>query len=358
MQKTLKLVIILLIFVNFLYCVSGAIHYPLQSIDVYAYWFLKAKLFYFNGILPLTNLNLYPYAHPQHPILLPIIVDLIYHLVGGVKEIPVFLIYPFTYLVILFLAYKMFMKLGVNETFSLIITYIYSMLSPLLAMAGRKHAGEADIFITLINWGIVLFVFNFLKDKKIKWLILTSILIMIASQIKTEGVIVAVIFLFIPLAGKRRTIFLFVSMLPAVIWNLIVMKTPLVRDFGWLIPTPLEIIKRTGEVFYLTAAEMLNIKNWYVFWPIFWFSFFISRKKSRVILKITIRTVLMMSTLYLLNFLFSTFTPLEYVPGSIDRILVQFSPFFLGFFALKFSDFRWPFFSGILVRYGLSKRHN
>ena len=350
MQKALKIAIIFLIFVNFLYCVSGAIHYPLQSVDVYGYWFLKAKIFYVNGILPLTNLNVYPYSHPQHPILLPIIVSLIYHFMGKVNEIPVFLIYPFIYLVILFLAYRMFRKLGIDETSSLVVTYVYSMLSPLLAMGGRMHAGEADIFITLINWGIVHFVFNYLKDKKIKWLILTSVLIMIASQTKTEGVIAAVIFLFVPLSRNRKAIFLFITLLPAVIWNLIVIKTPLVRDFGWLIPTPWEFIKRIGEVFYYVAAEMLNIRNWYIFWPLFWFSLFISRKQNKPIVKVAIYTVLAMAVLYLLNYLFSTFTPQEYVPGSMDRILIQFSPFFLGVFALKFSGFRWSSISGILGR--------
>jgi hypothetical protein len=335
MSKTLKIAIILLIFINFIYCISGAIHYPLQSIDVYAYWFLKAKNFYVNGIFPLTNLNLYPYSHPQHPILLPIIVSLIYNILGGVKEIPVFLIYPFIYLAVLFLAYKMFRKLGISETLSLIVTYIYSMFSPLLAMAGRKHAGEADIFITLINWGIVHFVFNFIKSKKIKWLILTSILVMVGSQIKTEGVMVAVIFLFIPTVRSKKFLFLFVSMLPAIIWNLIVIKTPLVRDFGWLVPSFLEIMKRIIEVFYFTIVEMLNIRNWYIFWPIFWVLTTTKDKQNKLTIKIAIRTVLAMSALYLLNFVFSTFTPQEYVPGAIDRILIQFSPFFLGFFALK-----------------------
>lgn len=258
MQKTLihsrvvKIILVILIFINFIYCISGAIHFPLQSIDVYAYWFLKAKNFYVNGILPLTNLNLYPYSHPQHPILLPIVVSLIYHILGGVKEIPVFLIYPFIYIFVLVFSYKLFRKLGINETSSLVVTYIYSMLSPLLAMAGRKHAGEADIFITLINWSIIHFVFNYLKDKKVKWLILTSILVMIGSQIKTEGVIVAVIFLFIPIVKSRKALFILVSILPAIIWNLIVIKTPLVRDFGWLVPNFFEIIKRLVEVFFYT----------------------------------------------------------------------------------------------------------
>jgi len=335
MRKIIKIVIILFIFVNFLYAVSGAIHYPLQSIDVYAYWFLKAKSFYVNGILPLTNLNAYPYSHPQHPILLPVVVNFIYHIIGGVREIPVFLIYPFIYIAILFSAYKFFRKLGVNETVSLIVTYIYSMFSPLLAMAGRKHAGEADIFITLINWGVVHLVFNYLKDKKIKWLIATSVLIMVASQIKTEGVITAVIFLFIPIARSRKAILLSISMLPAIIWNLIVIKAPLVRDFGWMLPSVLSIVKRIGEVFYYTLVEMANVRNWYIFWPIFWMSFLIGQRKNQLILKVATNTVLAISAFYLVNFVFSTFTPLEYVPGAMDRILIQFSPFILGSFALK-----------------------
>lgn len=348
MQKVIKIAVLVLILVNFLYCVSGAIHFPLQSVDVYAYWLLKAKLFFVNGILPLANLNTYPYAHPQHPILFPIIVSLIYQLMGRVNELPVFLFYPVIYLIILFVAYKFFRKLGLTETYSLIITYVYSMLSPLLAMAGRKHAGEADIFITLINWGIVHFVFNYFKDKKIKWLILTSILIMVASQVKTEGVIAAVIFLFIPLARNRKVIFLSISMLPAIIWNFIVMVTPLNRDFGWMLYNPLELVKRTGEVFYYMWLEMVNVRNWYIFWPLFWLSLFIKQKLNRHILKVTTHTVLGMSGLYLLNFLFSTFTPLEYVPGAIDRIFIQFSPFFFPVFALKLSEFRWRPISGIL----------
>jgi hypothetical protein len=351
MQKALKIAIIILIAVNFLYCVSGAVHFPLQSVDVYGYWLLKAKIFYVNGILPLTNLNLYPYSHPQHPILLPVLFSLIYSLMGRVNEMPVFLIYPVIYVLILLLAYRMFRKLGVNQTFSLIVTYIYSMLSPLLAMGGRKHAGEADIFITLIYWGIVHFVFNYLKDKKLKWLILTSILIMVASQVKTEGVLAAVIFLFIPIARNRKAIFLFISLIPAVIWNYIVIKTPLVRDFGWMLTSVPEIIKRTGEVFYYTVAEMINIRNWYIFWPVFWLSFFIPHKKSQLILKITTQTILAMGVLLLLNYLFSTFTPQEYVPGSMDRILIQLSPFLLGSFALRLSEFRWRDISGILGKW-------
>lgn len=334
MRKAIKIIVLLLIFINFFYCVSGAIHFPLQSVDVYAYWLLKAKIFFVEGIFPLTNLNAFPYSHPQHPILLPIAVSLIYQLAGKVNEYSVFLIYPVIYLIILYFAYKMFRKLGIGETFSLIITYVYSMFSPLLAMAGRKHAGEADIFITLIYWGIVHLVFNYLKDKKTKWLILTSILIMIASQVKTEGVIVAVIFLFIPLARNRKVTFLAVSMLPAIIWNYIVMITPLNRDFGWTLYGPLELIKRTGEVFYYVWLEMVNVRNWYIFWPLFWLSLFIKQKINKPIFKVTTYTVLGMSGLYMLNFIFSTFTPFEYVPGAIDRIFIQFSPFFFPVFAV------------------------
>lgn len=298
----------------------------------------ESKAFFVSGVLPLTNLNLYPYAHPQYPILFPLIVDLIYHLIGGVREIPVFLTYPFFYLVILLLAYKMFRKLGIGETTSLVITYVYSMLSPLLAMAGRKHAGETDIFITLINWGIVHFVFNYLKDKKMKWLVLTSVLIMIGSQIKIEGAIPVVVFLFIPLAINRKALFIFLSLLPAAIWNFVVRRVGLVADFGWMLPSFLEIIKRIGEVFYYVTLEMLNVRNWYIFWPLFWISIFINKKKNKFIGKIIIPSILSMGLLFLLNYVGSTISPAEYVPSSIDRIFIQFSPFILPIFRVKIDN--------------------
>jgi hypothetical protein len=125
----------------------------------------------------------------------------------------------------------------------------------------------------------------------------------------------------------------------------------LVRDFGWMLTSIPEIIKRTGEVFYYTFAEMINIRNWYIFWPVFWLSLFIPHKKGQPILKICTQTVLAMAVLLLLNYIFSTITPQRYVPGSMDRILIQLSPFFLGGLALRFSEFRWRDISGILGKW-------
>ena len=50
----------------------------------------------------------------------------------------------------------MFRKLSVGEIpFTNYYLRLFNVFTAYLLMAGRRHAGEADIFITLINWGVV-----------------------------------------------------------------------------------------------------------------------------------------------------------------------------------------------------------
>lgn len=335
-QKIAKISLILLIVVNFVYCISGAIHYPLQSVDVYSIWLLKAKNFYFSGVLPFSNLNMFPFSHPQYPVLLPFAISLIYKLFG-VKEILIFLLYPLIYLFILSLSYKFLRKIGIGEMMSLVLTYVYSMLSPLLAMGGRKHAGEADIFLVLINWGILYFVFNYLKDKKVKWIVLVSMLIIIGSQIKMEGVIIASILIFLPLSRLKKILFLFVTIIPTLVWTFIRIDSGIIADFGYFLPSLFEIVQRTFQILYFVGLEMLNFRNWYIFWILLWMVVLIKRSKTVFERKVIIPTLLTMSLVYISNYIFATLTPASYVPSSVDRIFMQLSPLFFPVFALSIS---------------------
>src|SRR3989337_4053195 len=111
MRKLIKIALLFLLFVNFFYVLSGAIHYPLRSIDVYSIWLLKAKAFWVSDGLPLEFLKSHLYSHPQYPILLPWLFYQLYKIVGGVKEMYVLALYPFIYLAILLVAYKFFLEI-------------------------------------------------------------------------------------------------------------------------------------------------------------------------------------------------------------------------------------------------------
>ncbi len=336
MQKYLKNILLVLLGINIIYVISGVIHFPLGGIDVYSIWLLKAKEFYVNGIFPLSNLNQFPYSHPQYPILLPLIYSFIYQIIDGVKEFYVLILSPLAYISILVLSYKLFRKLGIKENISLIFTYIYSMFGPLLAGGGRMHAGEADIFLVLICWGILHLVFNYLNDKKFKWIIFMATLIATASQIKMEGVLPAILILFIPGKIKQKLIGILISVVPAILWTLLRIKSGLIADFGYIVPSISELIFRLTSLLIIVFREMANYRNWYIFWPIFWLSIYLIKQKSNLFLKIITQCLLSMVLLFTFNFLFSSLDINIYAPSSIDRIMLQLSPYFFTIFVLNY----------------------
>jgi hypothetical protein len=204
MQRLISKIILFLIGLNFFYVLSGAIHYPLASIDVYSIWLLKAKAFYVYNGFPLEFLQNIGYSHPHYPVFLPWFFSLIYKIIGGVNEYYVLVLYPFVYLVILFLACRFFTKIGLSKTISLFFVYIYSMLSPLLAQGGRYHAGLADIVLVLLYWIGILVAYEIARKKGSNFVWVLVLIVAIASQIKLEGVFFAWTILFFRINNNNQ----------------------------------------------------------------------------------------------------------------------------------------------------------
>jgi hypothetical protein len=335
MQKLIRYILVGLILVNFLYCVSGVIHYPLASIDEVSIWMLKAKFFYMNGVFPLKNLNTLGYGHLQYPILLPLVFYWIFKIIGSYREIYVLLFYPFVYLLVIYLCYETLILLKLKKNWALLSAYIYSMLSPLLAMGGRMHVGEADIFIVLAYWLAIIFYLLFLKYKKEKWLIFTTLVIAIASNIKMEGVFLSTIFFFVPINKTKRFLLFMLSVIPLLVWNVVRANAGVQSDLGFYVPGFIEIIKRGLEVFYLTIEEVINVRNWYIFWPIFVLSFIFTRKRDILQFKTNIALFFLIFSIFSANYVFSTLAPEEYAASSLDRILLQLSAIYFPIFAYQ-----------------------
>jgi len=335
MRKIVKYLLLFLIFINFLYCLSGVIHYPLGSLDEVSIWMIKAKLFYQNGVFPLNQLNSIGYGHPQYPILLPLVFYWIFKFFGAFWEMYALIFYPFLYLLVLFLCYKTLIILKIEKTWALLFTYLYSMLSPLLAMGGRLHAGEADIFIVLAYWLVMLFYLHFLKNKQNKWLIFIVLTIIIASNVKTEGLFLSAIFLFVPTNKFKKILYFSLSIAPGVLWILVIKKAGVYSDLGFQFPAFMEILRRIYFVVYFTIREIFKIQNWYIFWPMFGLSLVYYRKKFLNTFRVNI---LMLFLIYLMigcNYVFSLLPPDYYVPSSIDRLLLQLSALYFPIFAYQ-----------------------
>ena len=333
MRKIIIYFFLLLIFINFLYTFSGALHFPLQSFDVYNIWLLKAKAYFIENGFPFNTLKdpRYYHSHPQYPLLLPYLFYIFYRVIGQVNEIYVSLIYPFIYVATLLLAFKVFRKMGVSVLLSVIFTYIYSMLSPLLAQAGRFHAGNADIVITLIFWLAVYSLFKLRKDPT-KLALIIVILTALASQIKLEGVVIAGLLLFLPLSKSQKVILFIISLIPFFSWMFIRERLGLPQDFLLMIQSINILILRTVDIIRYVITEMFNVKNWYIFWLLFWLSIYVGIGKNKIVKKQITPFLLFSMIIFFGNYLFTNIDPKYYVSGSVDRIMLQFSPFYYPIF--------------------------
>ncbi len=342
----LQCLLFFLLIVHFLYVFSGVLHYPLHSMDVFTIWLFKAKtlFLYKNDFISILSDSKYADNHAQYPLLLPFLFSIIYTLVGNVDEFWVLIFYPFLYGTILFVAYKLFRKLKVSCTWSLFFIYIYSMFSPLLAQSGRHHAGTADIVLVFLYWILLYTVFSYYKNKNIFSIVLLTIFIMIASNIKLEGVFLISTIFFLPLSKEKKLIFSFLGTLPFLIWMFFVHILHLPQDFGFIIPTLKQCVYRPFIIFLSVGKEMLHIHNWYIFWPLFWIVFIFTRFKTKItstsnyvennFTQFLVFSLITINTLFFFVYFTSSLPTYNYISSSIDRVIFQLSPFWFSLFVL------------------------
>jgi len=334
MQKIVTVLFLLLIFINISYVTTGVLFHPVQSMDAIGIWFFKAKAFYIEQGFPnnfLHNAN-YAYSHQRYPLGLPFIIFLFYRLMGGVNDHSFLILYPISYCLILLLVYKIFRR-HTNTIYSLIFVYIYSMFSPLIAAGGRILAGNADIFLVLVEW---IFIYILYKKKfSIAKCILIMILVMIASQIKFEGIFLSGILLFLPVSRKLRISLFCVSLTPIILWTWVTIAFKIPTDTHPIVPSLFLAIERMAIIAFGIIRELGNINNWYIFWVLVLLSVLIKQKISPLLKQTLLPAYFLMMFLYVLVYLFASNNTNEYISSSFDRVLFQQSALVFLFFFEK-----------------------
>jgi hypothetical protein len=325
----------LLIFINILYVLSGAFHTSLQSVDALGIWLFKAKAFFVEGGFPLHTLKNPDFFlfHPQYPLLLPFLYSLVYSVLGRVWELPILLLYPLYYVGILFLVHAVLQRQGLTTLQSLVYTYIYSMFGPLLAAAGRMHAGEADILIVLFGWILVYFLQRTRPSNLSKMAALMTILIIIASQIKMEGLFLSVVLLFLPIQWHRKVVYLFIAVLPSLFWRYTLSLFAIPSDFTFVIPSLWQLGERLWFILLLSGKEMLNVNNWYIFWPLFWMS--LQKEKPSFFIDALQKICLLLAVGFIAVYVSVTTDVYAHIASSIDRVLFQLTPFLYPIFVMN-----------------------
>jgi len=324
MRKIINTVLILLLVINVLYVSAGALFHPLQSEDAIGIWLFKAKAFYVEKGFPnqfLHNSN-FAYSHQQYPLGLPFLFFLIYQLAGGVRENILLLIYPVLYMAIIILAYRV-IRTRATSTYALIFTYIYSMLSPLIASGGRILAGNADIFIVFIEWLIIFIIYK--KKQLFRDYLLIVLLIMVASQIKLEGIFLSVILLFLPIVKKYKFSLFSISLVPLLLWFFVVYMFKIPSDTHIMLPNIHELFSRLTIITLGIFKELVNINNWYFFWPLVGLVIFVKGKLSVQMNRILLPSYGIIMVLYILVYISSSTDTYKYINSSFDRVLFQHS---------------------------------
>lgn len=315
---------------NFVYVSSGAVHFPMSHIDVWSSWLYKAKALYLSGgsiEFLITAHN--QFNHPQYPILLPLVFAFIYQILGGVNELAVSIVSPIIYVSVLYSAYLTLRKLKLSALAAVVLTYCYSMLSPLLAQGGRYHAGMPDIYLTLLHWLAVLTIYSSQNSlgrnlQKTTSLVLITI---IASLIKTEGALFVFYFLFLPITARQKLLAGFVALLGFILWEWIVITAPIYQSYTLLFPTVSVLTERVPTILSEVITEVyFNLKNWYITWWLFSLLAFVPYQQSHFSKRVLSPLLLAFLGSFFFIYLCNT-TPVEgYVSSSLDRLLLQISP--------------------------------
>ena len=322
-HKIAKWLLIIFLVTNVTYVTLGAIHTPLHHIDVIASWGYKALALYQHdwNLEFLTNWQ-GEFAHPQYPILLPIIFTSLYHLIGSVQPIVPSLLSPLIYVLILIFCYKVLRKLKFNFLFSLFGTYVCSMFPSLIAQAGREHAMMADIYLCLLYWLGVWVMLN-AKSKPYLWWWLVP-LVIVGSLIKTEGILLVTFLLFSPQTKQLKLTQIGIASLGLIGWQVLLNWLQIPSSYAFGVPNLFEIGSRLIIVLGESITELFgNLRNWYFFWwlylaafTLFPLSWFYPQKKL-----IKIMTAIMIAWIGM--YLFASIPIVGYVSSSLDRLLLQ-----------------------------------
>lgn len=330
LNKICTFLLLVLLVSNVLYVTSGALHYPLSHVDVWANWLYKTKALYFShGSLSFLSAWQSEFAHPQYPPLLPLLFFSLYQISGGVHELLPSLLSPLMYTMALVLCYQVLRKYSFTINQSLVFTYLYSMLSPVLAQGGRFHAGMPDLYIAVLAWSSYYCLVLSQKKVHYSWIIVT--LVIIASMVKTEGVLLASTLLFTQEKWMTKSVQLILAVAGYIYWHSMQQYLQIPSSYSLHIPAIFEIVTRIFSTIRQLVQEMLfNINNWYIFWWLFILSLLTTKQ-----IKMFVPFTLFLAAFFAL-YLFSSIPIEGYVTSSLDRLLLQISPFWLVPFARTF----------------------
>ncbi|MCX7919431.1 MAG: phospholipid carrier-dependent glycosyltransferase [bacterium] len=344
-------ILIILLAVQIIYVFSETVITPFIHWDSWAIWGLKGRIFYTEQTIPKSyfQLTAREFGHPDYPLLIPLSETWLALWINEWNESLVKILSPLYYLLILILCYYFVSK---EEKFNLNYPLLFTViLATIPQMVIHGTLGLADLPLAYYGFASFILVYWWFQTEKMGWLIYAAIFAGLAMWTKNEGVALFLItgIICVYLSGKKKgigesnllsriKIILLAYFVPALViylpWFLFKIEHNIQNDLiTWnrLIHPEIYLrLSRIPTLLMLLSQEMLNWKNWNIFWVAFIILLMVYCFSQKDIKKIYINATLIYLVLYLLMIIgiytisiaFVTYHPAH----SLDRILIHIVP--------------------------------
>jgi hypothetical protein len=184
-----------------LYVFYEALIKPVVGWDALWNFSLRAKIFYFLGGIPFDRAN--PYflggGMKQYPLHLPLLETFTYILQGGWNDCLMKIIFPLYFLSMLMIFYCALRREQSRLT-ALFFTFLLSTLPLLVYHATIEYA---DFVVGAYFLAAVVYLYQFIKTKDLKFLLLSAVIAALSAWVKDEGQIFYFICFFLLLTAVK-----------------------------------------------------------------------------------------------------------------------------------------------------------
>ncbi|OGC15753.1 hypothetical protein A2290_05375 [candidate division WOR-1 bacterium RIFOXYB2_FULL_36_35] len=199
--KQIELLLLLLVSMKVIYVFFEALIKPVFGYDAIWNFSLRAKIFFFEKMIPFVKLN--PYflgdGMKNYPPHLPLLEAWTYITMNTWDDVKMKIIFPLYFCSLLIIFYKALLR-EKNRAHSLFFTFLLSSFPLLTYHATIEYA---DFIVGTYFLGAVIYLYEFFKEGKTKHLFISALLAASCGWIKEEGLVFYFICFFVFFAYNK-----------------------------------------------------------------------------------------------------------------------------------------------------------
>lgn len=282
--KWYEWLLFILIALRVIYSYFSALIKPIEDVDAFADWSLRAKVFFFDHGLSLDRTRGYFFgnSHIYYPINIPLFETWIFNVLGAWNDLLIKAIFP-TFLLALVIIFYCSMRRASDRAFSLFSTYLLTTLPFLIY---HSSASYMDFPLTFYFFASFVYLLAFMRQGSRSFLFISALLAGICAWTKNEGLILALVDILAALAFlsyfdrndnrvkvKLSAVYMAIVALFPAIWGIFK------KIYG--VPSPKDQVLYFSKMFeYAGRLPVIVIYYfqkafYYGHWNIAWFVFFI-----------------------------------------------------------------------------------